>query len=73
MLADLSQIDDADHTPTMTIRDVPDELLARLKERAKQQRRSLNQEVLRLLLGAFSAIGNASFAGLELFGLCAFR
>ena len=31
---------------TMTIRDVPDELHAALKERARRNRRSLNQQVI---------------------------
>jgi len=31
---------------TMTIRNLPDELHARLKEQAKRNRRSLNQEVI---------------------------
>lgn len=31
---------------TLTIRNIPDELHARLKERAKANRRSLNQEVI---------------------------
>jgi plasmid stability protein len=31
---------------TLTIRNVPDELHARLKERARRNRRSLNQEVI---------------------------
>jgi len=32
--------------PTLTIRNVPDDLHARLKERARRNRRSLNQEVI---------------------------
>lgn len=32
--------------PTLTIRNVPDELHSALKERAKRNRRSLNQEVI---------------------------
>ena len=36
---------------TMTIRDVPDELHAVLKERAKANRRSLNQQVIAELGG----------------------
>lgn len=36
---------------TLTIRNVPDELYAALKERARRNRRSLNQEVLALLEG----------------------
>ena len=35
--------------PTITIRDVPDELLERLKQRAKEDRRSLTQEVIHLV------------------------
>ncbi|TVR47799.1 MAG: hypothetical protein EA425_15280 [Puniceicoccaceae bacterium] len=31
---------------TMTIRDLPEDLHARLKERAKRNRRSLNQQVI---------------------------
>lgn len=36
---------------TMTIRDVPDELHAELKERARKKRRSLNQQVIAELSG----------------------
>ncbi len=32
--------------PTLTIRNVPDELHAALKERARKNRRSVNQEVI---------------------------
>ena len=39
--------------PTLTIRNVPDDLHARLKERARRNRRSLNQEVIAEL----SAVG----------------
>ena len=35
--------------PTLTIRDVPPELLDRLRRRAKQDRRSLTQEVIHLV------------------------
>ena len=35
--------------PTITIRDVPKELLDRLKQRAKEDRRSLNQQVILLV------------------------
>lgn len=35
--------------PSITIRDVPPELLARLKLRADEERRSLTQQVIRLL------------------------
>jgi plasmid stability protein len=34
---------------TLTLRNVPDELVARLKQRAKQNRRSLNSEVIECL------------------------
>lgn len=36
---------------TMTIREVPDELHAALKERARRHRRSLNQQVIAELSG----------------------
>jgi len=36
---------------TLTIRNVPDELHAALKERARRNRRSLNQEVIAELIG----------------------
>ncbi len=35
--------------PTLTIKDVPADLLTRLKTRAEKNRRSLNQEVLMML------------------------
>ena len=35
--------------PTITVRDVPDHVHRRLKRRAETNRRSLNQEVLRVL------------------------
>jgi len=35
--------------PTITIRDVPVELLERLKQRAKEDRRSLTQQVIHLV------------------------
>ncbi len=35
--------------PTITIRDVPAELLERIKQRAKQDRRSLTQQTIHLL------------------------
>ena len=39
---------------TLTIRNVPDDLHARLKERARRNRRSLNQEVIAELDAALS-------------------
>jgi plasmid stability protein len=42
---------------TLTIRNVPDDLYAALKERARRNRRSLNQEVLALLEGEFARTG----------------
>ncbi len=41
--------------PTITVRDVPDHVHRLLKRRAEDNRRSLNQEVLRVLEGAVSA------------------
>jgi len=35
--------------PSLTIKDIPDPLLARLRERAATDRRSLNREVIHLL------------------------
>ena len=35
--------------PTITLRDVPKELLDRLKQRAEEDRRSLNQQVIHLV------------------------
>jgi plasmid stability protein len=35
--------------PTITVRDVPDHVHQQLKRRAEENRRSLNQEVLRML------------------------
>ncbi|MHC4411095.1 MAG: FitA-like ribbon-helix-helix domain-containing protein [Planctomycetota bacterium] len=35
--------------PTITIRDVPAELLERIKQRAKQDRRSVTQQTIHLL------------------------
>ena len=35
--------------PTITVRDVPDHVHQQLKRRAEENRRSLNQEVLRVL------------------------
>ena len=40
--------------PTITIRDVPAELLERLKQRAKEDRRSLNQQVIHMVERALS-------------------
>jgi len=37
--------------PTLTIRNVPDDLHNRLKEKARRNRRSLNQEVIAELMG----------------------
>ena len=34
---------------TITIRNVPDSLLAKLKERAKHERRSVNNEIIKIL------------------------
>lgn len=39
---------------TLTIKDVPDELHERLKERAKRHRRSMNSEAIRILEQALS-------------------
>jgi plasmid stability protein len=35
--------------PTLTIRDIPAEVLERLRRRAEEERRSLNQEAIHLL------------------------
>lgn len=40
--------------PTITVRDVPDHVHQQLKRRAEDNRRSLNQEVLRVLEEAVS-------------------
>lgn len=42
---------------TLTIRNLPDDLHALLKERARRNRRSLNQEVIRELSAASVRIG----------------
>lgn len=34
---------------SITIRNIPDELLDKIKERAKRQRRSLNNEIIKIL------------------------
>ena len=41
-----------EYMTTLTIRDVPEELRDRLKERARKNRRSLNQQVITELLAA---------------------
>jgi len=40
--------------PTITIRDVPEELLDQLKQRAEEDRRSLTQQVIHLLVQALN-------------------
>lgn len=40
---------------TLTLKNIPDELHARLKESAERNRRSLNSEILVLLEAAFTA------------------
>ena len=35
--------------PSITIRNIPEDLLAKIKERAKKERRSLNNEILKSL------------------------
>lgn len=42
--------------PTLYVRDVPEDLYARLKERAAQERRSISQEVINLLEWALSEV-----------------
>jgi plasmid stability protein len=41
--------------PTLTIREVPPDVLARLRRRATEERRSLSQEVIHLLDAALRA------------------
>lgn len=43
--------------PTLTIRNLPDELHAVLKERAKRNRRSVNQEVIAELSDVSRSVG----------------
>ena len=40
---------------SLTIKNIPDRLLARLRERAAMERRSMNKEIIRLLDVALSA------------------
>ncbi|MEM6647670.1 MAG: hypothetical protein AAF730_15600 [Bacteroidota bacterium] len=40
--------------PSLTLKGIPDELMVRLRERAHAERRSLNQQALRLLETALS-------------------
>lgn len=42
--------------PTLYVRDVPEDLYARLKERAAQERRSISQEAINLLEWALSEV-----------------
>ncbi|HMV67144.1 MAG TPA: hypothetical protein PKA64_09855 [Myxococcota bacterium] len=41
--------------PSITLKDVPEELLARLRAAAARERRSLNQEALMLIEGGLAA------------------
>lgn len=45
--------------PTITVRDVPDHIHQLLKQRAEEHRRSLNQEVLRVLEEAVAESADA--------------
>lgn len=45
--------------PSLTLKDVPEELLARLRSAAARERRSLNQEALVLLEGGLGALESA--------------
>jgi plasmid stability protein len=48
---------------TLTLRNVPDDLVARLKERAKRHRRSLNSETIAALELADAAAGGGHGPG----------
>lgn len=39
--------------PTITLKNIPEELYERIKKRAKEQRRSINSEVIMSLEGVF--------------------
>jgi plasmid stability protein len=45
--------------PSITLKDVPEELLARLRAAAARERRSLNQEALVLIEGGLGALETA--------------
>lgn len=45
--------------PSITLKDVPDDLLARLRAAAARERRSLNQEAIVLIEGALAALDTA--------------
>ena len=50
---------------SLTLKDLPDELLARLRALAEVENRSLNKEVIHLLLDAVTRIGSPSRDALE--------
>lgn len=49
---------------SLTLKDLPDDLLQRLRERARQQRRSLNREAIMLLEQALAPEAGAAPASL---------
>ena len=50
---------------SLTLKDIPDELLELLRQRAKQEDRSLNQQVLELLAGAVATAPSKAAVGEE--------
>jgi len=50
---------------TLNIKNLPDELYAQLKQRAKQEHRSVSQEVVHLLTRALSTPPTESIMGLR--------
>ena len=51
---------------SLTLKDIPDELLELLRQRAKQEDRSLNQQVLELLAGAVATAPSKVAVGEEI-------